>query len=194
MSETGVPWRRGSYDAALVQHATRELLAAIGEDPNREGLAGTPDRVGRAYAEIFAGLNEDPARYLETTFDVGASDLVIVRDIEFYSMCEHHLLPFFGTVSVAYLPRDGKVTGLSKLARCVDGFARRPQVQERLTSQVAEAMDSALQPRGVGVIARGEHMCMTMRGVRKTGSQTVTVSFLGELDSPERRREVLALI
>ncbi len=184
---------QGSYDPALVQHAVRQLLAAIGEDPERDGLVETPDRVGRAYAEIFGGLGEDPAQHLSKTFEVDTDDLVVVKDIEFASMCEHHLMPFFGTVSVAYLPSGGRVTGLSKLARCVDGYARRPQIQERLTQQIATALESALSPVGVAVKVKAEHMCMTMRGVRKYGSETVTVSFRGELDNPSKRQEVLAL-
>ena len=184
----------GAYDAALVQHAVRQLLAAIGEDPAREGLEETPQRVARSFAEIFAGLEEDPASHLDKTFKVGTDDLVLVKDIEFYSMCEHHLLPFFGRISVAYLPRGGRVTGLSKLARCVEGYARRPQVQERLTHQVAQALEEKLRPLGVAVIAEAEHMCMTMRGVRKSGSKTVTVAFLGELAEGDARREVLSLL
>lgn len=182
------------YDPALVQHATRQLLAAIGEDPSRNGLQETPQRVARSYAEIFGGLNEDPAEHLQKTFEVETDGLVVVKDIEFYSMCEHHLLPFFGTVGVAYLPSGGQVTGLSKLARCVDGFARRPQVQERLTMQIAEAVQSALTPSGAAVVVKAEHMCMTMRGVRKSGSQTVTAHFTGVLDEPANRNEVLALL
>ena len=182
------------YDPALVQHATRQLLAAIGEGPSRNGLQETPQRVARSYAEIFGGLNEDPAAHLQKTFEVDTDGLVVVKDIEFYSMCEHHLLPFFGTVGVAYLPSGGQVTGLSKLARCVDGFARRPQVQERLTMQIAEAVQSALTPSGAAVVVKAEHMCMTMRGVRKSGSQTVTAHFTGVLDEPANRNEVLALL
>ena len=182
------------YDPALVQHATRQLLAAIGEDPSRNGLQETPQRVARSYAEIFGGLNEDPAAHLQKTFEVDTDGLVVVKDIEFYSMCEHHLLAFFGTVGVAYLPSGGQVTGLSKLARCVDGFARRPQVQERLTMQIAEAVQSALTPSGAAVVVKAEHMCMTMRGVRKSGSQTVTAHFTGVLDEPANRNEVLALL
>ena len=182
------------YDPALVQHATKQLLAAIGEDPSRDGLQETPQRVARSYAEIFGGLNEDPAAHLQKTFEVETDGLVVVKDIEFYSMCEHHLLPFFGTVGIAYLPSRGQVTGLSKLARCVDGFARRPQVQERLTMQIVEAVQSALAPSGVAVVVRAEHMCMTMRGVSKSGSETVTAHFTGDLDEPANRGEVLALL
>ena len=144
------------YAPVFVQDATRQLLDAIGEDPSRNGLQETPQRVARSYAEIFGGLNEDPAAHLQKTFEVDTDGLVVVKDIEFYSMCEHHLLPFFGTVGVAYLPSGGQVTGLSKLSRCVDGFARRPQVQERLTMQIAEAVQAALTPPGAaGVVKAG---------------------------------------
>ncbi|WP_099332406.1 GTP cyclohydrolase I FolE [Actinomyces minihominis] len=183
-----------NFDAALVQHAIRQLLSGVGEDPTRDGLVETPERVARSFAELFSGLGEDPSKHLEKTFEVDADGLVIVKDIEFFSMCEHHLLPFFGTVSVAYLPAGGRVTGLSKLARCVEGFARRPQVQERLTRQVAEAVEAALAPRGVAVIIRAEHMCMTMRGVSKGGSETVTTHYSGELRETGRRQEVLELL
>ena len=194
MASSQVGGSSSPYDPALVQHATRQLLAAIGEDPSRNGLQETPQRVARSYAEIFGGLNEDPAEHLQKTFEGETEGLVVVKDIEFYSMCEHHLLPFFGTVGVAYLPGGGQVTGLSKLARCVDGFARRPQVQERLTMQIAEAVQSALAPSGAAVVVKAEHMCMTMRGVRKSGSQTVTAHFTGVLDEPANRNEVLALL
>ncbi len=194
MASSQVGGSSSPYDPALVQHATRQLLAAIGEDPSRNGLQETPQRVARSYAEIFGGLNEDPAEHLQKTFEVETDGLVVVKDIEFYSMCEQHLLPFFGTVGVAYLPGGGQVTGLSKLARCVDGFARRPQVQERLTMQIAEAVQSALAPSGAAVVVKAEHMCMTMRGVRKSGSQTVTAHFTGVLDEPANRNEVLALL
>ena len=194
MASSQVGGSSSPYDPALVQHATRQLLAAIGEDPSRNGLEETPQRVARSYAEIFGGLNEDPAEHLQKTFEVETDGLVVVKDIEFYSMCEHHLLPFFGTVGDAYLPSGGQVTGLSKLARCVDGFARRPQVQERLTMQIAEAVQSALAPSGAAVVVKAEHMCMTMRGVRKSGSQTVTAHFTGVLDEPANRNEVLALL
>ena len=194
MASSQVGGSSSPYDPALVQHATRQLLAAIGEDPSRNGLQETPQRVARSYAEIFGGLNEDPAEHLQKTFEVETDGLVVVKDIEFYSMCEHHLLPFFGTVGVAYLPSGGQVTGLSKLARCVDGFARRPQVQERLTMQIAEAVQSALAPSGAAVAVKAEHMCMTMRGVRKSGSQTATAHFTGVLDEPANRNEVLALL
>ena len=183
----------GAYDAPLVKHAVRQLLAAIGEDPEREGLVDTPDRVVRSYAEIFGGSHTDPEEHLRTTFQVDTDDLVIVKDIEFHSMCEHHLLPFFGTVSIAYLPRNGVVTGLSKLARCVECYARRAQVQERLTKQISEALSNALDPLGTAVVVQAEHMCMTMRGVRKTGALTVTSRFTGDLQEAANKREVLEL-
>lgn len=181
------------YDAAGVAKATRDLLIAMGEDPNREGLQETPERVARSYAEIFGGLGTDPKAHLQKTFDVGTDDLVVVKDIEFTSMCEHHLLPFRGVVHVAYLPEGGKVTGLSKLARSVDGYARRPQVQERLTGQIADALEEVLDARGVAVMVKAEHMCMTIRGVKKSGALTVTASFRGELEGPDARRDVLEL-
>lgn len=184
---------RNAYDAERVEKATRDLLIAIGEDPDREGLVETPARVARSFAEIFGGLDTDPKAHLLKTFNVETEDLVVVKDIEFTSMCEHHLLPFRGVVHVAYLPKKGKVTGLSKLARCVDGYARRPQVQERLTSQIADALEEVLDAAGVGVVIEAEHMCMTIRGVKKSGALTATSSFRGELDDPERRRDVLTL-
>lgn len=183
-----------SYDADAVRSATSKVLSAIGDDPARDGLIETPDRVARSLAEIFGGLNEDPSEHLKKTFHVDTDELVIVKDIAFYSMCEHHLLPFFGRVHVAYLPAGGRITGLSKLARCVDGYARRPQVQERLTGQIASAIDATLAPLGVGVIVEAEHMCMTMRGVHKERSITMTTTFRGVLAEPARKQEVLALI
>lgn len=183
-----------SYDQQAVRQATEQLLAAIGDDPAREGLLETADRVARSYAEIFGGLQEDPSKHLKKTFHVESEELVLVKDISFYSMCEHHLLPFFGRVHIAYIPTDGVITGLSKLARCVDGFARRPQVQERLTAQIADAVQSVLNPSGVAVIVEAEHMCMTMRGVRNEHPMTVTSTFRGELELPARRQEVLSLV
>ncbi len=181
------------YDEALLRHAVRTLLKAVGEDPDRDGLVETPERVARAYKEIFAGLDTDPKKHLEKTFEVDTDDLVVVRSIEFHSICEHHLLPFFGRVDIAYLPRGGRVTGLSKLARCVEGYARRPQIQERLTKQIGVALEEVLAPRGVAVRITAEHLCMTMRGVHKTGAQTVTTHFSGLLEEPIRRQEVLTL-
>ena len=169
-----------SVERARIEAAVREILAAIGEDPDRDGLLDTPARVARMYAETCAGLHEDPARHLKVTFDAGHDEMIMVRDIALYSMCEHHLVPFFGTAHVAYIPNtDGRVTGLSKLARLVDGFARRPQVQERLTTQVADAIEATLAPRGVLVVVEAEHMCMAMRGIRKAGASTVTSAVRG---------------
>jgi GTP cyclohydrolase IA len=169
-----------SVDHGRIEAAVREILAAIGEDPDREGVADTPARVARMYAETCAGLHEDPQRHLKVTFDAGHDEMIMVRDISLYSLCEHHLVPFFGKAHVAYIPNtDGRVTGLSKLARLVDGFARRPQVQERLTTQVADAIEQTLAPRGVLVVVEAEHMCMAMRGIRKTGSSTVTSAVRG---------------
>lgn len=181
------------YDADGVAAATRDLLVAIGEDPDREGLRDTPDRVARSLAELLGGLEVDPRDHLHKTFHVDTSELVAVKDIEFTSMCEHHLLPFRGVVHVAYLPEGGRVTGLSKLARCVDDYARRPQVQERLTAQIAEALAEVLDARGVAVVVEAEHLCMTVRGVKKTGATTVTTAFLGDLNHPDKRGEVLEL-
>lgn len=167
-------------DQDRIAAAIAEILAAIGEDPNRDGLRETPQRVARMYAETCAGLHEDPSRHLATTFEANHDEMVMVRDIPLYSMCEHHLVPFYGSAHVAYIPnRSGRVTGLSKIARLVDGFAKRPQVQERLTSQVAEALETTLAPRGVLVVVEAEHLCMSMRGVRKPGSSTVTSAVTG---------------
>jgi GTP cyclohydrolase I len=167
-------------DTARVERAVRELLLAVGEDPDRDGLRATPARVGRLYAEVMGGIHEDPARHLEVTFEADHDEMVMVRDIPLYSLCEHHLLPWLGSAHVAYIPNeDGRVTGLSKLARVVDGFSRRPQVQERLTTQVADAIEGALAPRGVLVVVEAEHLCMSMRGVRKPGTLTVTSAVRG---------------
>ncbi|MEB2528143.1 GTP cyclohydrolase I FolE, partial [Kocuria rosea] len=164
-------------------------------DPDRDGLQGTPGRVARAYAEMFAGLHQDPAEILGTTFDIGHSEMVLVKDIPFYSTCEHHLVPFHGHAHVGYIPgHDGMVTGLSKLARLVDLFARRPQVQERLTTQVVEAIVEHLQPAGVIVVVECEHLCMSMRGVRKPGAKTVTSAVRGQLREPATRAEAMSLI
>ncbi|MFN8052831.1 MAG: GTP cyclohydrolase I FolE [Acidimicrobiales bacterium] len=167
-------------DLPRIEAAVREILAAVGEDPDRDGLRDTPARVARMYAETCAGLSEDPARHLKVTFDADHDEMILVRDVPFYSMCEHHLVPFFGHAHVAYIPSEnGRITGLSKLARLVDGFAKRPQVQERLTTQVANAMELALEPRGIVVVIEAEHLCMGMRGVRKPGSTTVTSAVRG---------------
>jgi GTP cyclohydrolase I len=182
-------------DLERASAAVRELLLAIGEDPDRDGLRDTPDRVARSYAEIFRGLREDPEDVLSTTFDLGHDEMVLVKDIEVYSTCEHHLVPFHGVAHVGYIPsRDGRITGLSKIARLVDVYAKRPQVQERLTTQVADAMVRALQPRGVIVVIECEHLCMSMRGVRKPGARTVTSAVRGGLREPATRAEVMSLI
>ncbi len=175
--------------------AVRELLIAVGEDPDREGLRETPARVARAYAEVFAGLDASAADVLATTFDIDHTELIIVRDIEVYSTCEHHLVPFHGVAHVGYIPaEDGKVTGLSKIARLVDIFARRPQVQERLTSQVADALVDYLGVQGAIVVVECEHLCMSMRGVRKPGSRTITSAVRGQLRSPATRAEAMSLL
>ncbi|GIG27748.1 GTP cyclohydrolase I FolE [Cellulomonas marina] len=185
----------GEYDAARAEAAVRELLAAVGEDPDREGLRDTPARVARAYREIFAGLYMDPREALTTTFDIGHQEMVLVRDIEVYSTCEHHLVPFHGVAHVGYIPgQDGRVTGLSKLARLVDVYARRPQVQERLTAQVADALVDILDPSGVIVVVECEHLCMSMRGVRKPGSRTMTSAVRGQLRDPATRAEAMSLV
>ncbi len=185
----------GEYDEARATAAIREFLIAVGEDPDREGLLDTPARVARAYREIFAGLRMSPADVLTTTFDLGHEEMVLVKDIEVYSTCEHHLVPFHGVAHVGYIPsEDGRITGLSKLARLVDVFARRPQVQERLTSQVADALVEQLKPRGVIVVIECEHLCMSMRGVRKPGSRTVTSAVRGQMRSTATRAEAMSLI
>jgi GTP cyclohydrolase I len=182
-------------DVARVELAVRDFLLAIGEDPDRPGLADTPRRVARAATEMYGGLHEDPLSVLGTTFDLGHEELIIVKDIPFYSTCEHHLVPFHGVAHVGYIPAaEGHVAGLSKLARLVDAFARRPQVQERLTTQVVEALVSVLRPLGAIVVVECEHLCMSMRGVRKPGSKTVTSAVRGELRLPAARAEALSLI
>jgi GTP cyclohydrolase I len=182
-------------DTARIEHAVTELLLAIGENPTRDGLVNTPARVARAYQEIFAGIHTDPAEVLTTNFDLGHEELVLVKGIEFHSVCEHHLLPFFGLAHVAYLPGyGGKITGLSKLARVVDLFAKRPQVQERLTTQIADAIEDRLQPAGVVVILEAQHLCMSMRGIKKTSAITVTSTARGSLKEEPARSEVMNLI
>jgi GTP cyclohydrolase I len=183
-------------DQARAEAAVRELLIAIGDDPDRDGLRATPARVARSYVEIFAGLHTDPDEVLETTFDENHDELVLVKDIPLYSTCEHHLVPWHGRAAVGYIPgEDGRITGLSKLARVVDLYARRPQVQERLTSQVADAVLKRLSPRGVIVVVEAEHLCMAMRGVRKPGSVTMTSAVRGVFkDDPRTRAEALGLI
>jgi GTP cyclohydrolase I len=167
-------------DQPRIEAAVREILAAIGEDPERDGLQKTPARVARMYAEICAGLHQNPDQHLLTTFEAEHDEMVLVRDIPMYSLCEHHLAPFIGKAHVAYIPgTDGRVIGLSKFARLVDGYARRPQVQERLTSQIADAMQNSLDPKGVMVVIEAEHLCMSMRGVKQAGSTTVTSAVRG---------------
>ncbi|GIG35387.1 GTP cyclohydrolase I FolE [Cellulomonas pakistanensis] len=183
------------YDAARAEAAVRELLLAVGEDPDREGLRDTPARVARAYQEIFAGLRQDPHDVLSATFDIGHEEMVLVKDIEVYSTCEHHLVPFHGVAHIGYIPGEsGKVTGLSKLARLVDVYARRPQVQERMTGEIADALVEVLQPRGVLVVVECEHLCMSMRGVRKPGSRTVTSAVRGQMRDAATRAEAMSLV
>jgi GTP cyclohydrolase IA len=186
----------GDIDLPRAEAAVRELLIAIGEDPDREGLRATPERVARSYTEMFAGLHVDPDSVLQTTFDENHDELVLVKDIALYSTCEHHLVPWHGTAAVGYIPGvDGRITGLSKLARLVDLYAKRPQVQERLTSQVADAVVTKLAPRGVIVVVEAEHLCMAMRGIRKPGSRTVTSAVRGLMQSdPRSRSEAMSLI
>ena len=185
----------GVYDHARVEAAVRELLIGVGEDPDREGLRDTPARVARAYAEVFIGLRQTPKDVLTTTFDLGHDEMILVKDIELYSTCEHHLVPFHGVAHVGYIPgKDGRITGLSKLARLVDVFARRPQVQERLTSQVADALVDFLKPRGAIVVIECVHLCMSMRGVHKPGSRTVTSAVRGQMRDPATRSEAMSLV
>ena len=181
------------YDQERAERAVKELLLALGEDPNRDGLQDTPARVARAFAENFAGLWQAPEEVLTTTFDIGHEELVIVKDIEVFSHCEHHLTPFHGVAHVGYIP-SGQITGLSKIARLVDLFARRPQVQERMTTQIADALVEILKPAGVIVIVECEHLCMSMRGVRKAEARTVTSAVRGILRDPATRAEAISLI
>lgn len=182
-------------DQPRIAAAIREILLAIGEDPDRDGLVLTPQRVARAYAEMFAGVGQEPDAILATTFDIQHEEMVLVKDIEVWSTCEHHLLPFHGFAHVAYIPsKEGKVTGLSKLARLVDLYARRPQVQERLTGEVVDALVHHLRPQGAMVVIECEHQCMTMRGVRKPGSKTVTSAVRGVMAHPATRAEAMSLI
>ena len=183
-------------DQPRIAAAVREILEAIGEDPARDGLLDTPARVARMYAEVCSGLHEEPAKHLSTTFEAGHDEMVMVRDIPLYSLCEHHLIPFLGKAHVAYIPNDnGRVTGLSKLARLVDGYAKRPQVQERLTRQIADTIEAELQPQGVLVVIEAEHLCMSMRGVRKAGASTVTSSVTGTFrDSVATRAEAMRFL
>jgi len=183
-------------DLERIARAVREILEAVGEDPDRDGLVRTPERVAKMYGEVLAGLHEDPAEHLSVTFEAGHNEMVMVKDIPIYSLCEHHLVPFHGHAHIAYIPgTDGRITGLSKLARVVDGFARRPQVQERLTTQVADALAEALDPRGVLVVIEAEHLCMGMRGVRKPGAITVTSAVRGIFkENASTRAEAMGLI
>lgn len=183
------------FDLDAATRAVHDLLVAIGEDPGRDGLRDTPARVARAYAEMFRGLRMSADDVLATTFDIGHDELVLVKDIELYSTCEHHLVPFHGVAHIGYIPNDnGRVTGLSKLARLVDVFAKRPQVQERLTTQIADSIMRILEPRGAIVVLEAEHLCMSMRGVRKPGARTVTSAVRGQLRDPATRAEAMSLI
>ena len=200
MTDPVVPGSTGTavnraYDQGRAEAAVRELLLAVGENPDRDGLRETPARVARMYGELFAGLWQTPEDVLTTTFDLGHDEMVMVRDILVYSQCEHHLVPFFGVAHVGYIPsEDGRITGLSKLARLVDVFAKRPQVQERLTTQVADSLVRLLEPRGAIVVIECEHLCMSMRGVRKPGAKTVTSAVRGQLRDPATRAEAMSLI
>ena len=187
---------RSKVDRPRIERAVREILLAIGEDPERDGLLATPHRVAKMYEEIFAGLGEDPGEHLSVVFEADHDEMVMVKEIPVYSVCEHHLVPWFGRAHVAYIPNDdGRITGLSKLARLVDGFSRRPQVQERLTTQVADRIEAVLAPRGVLVVVEAEHLCMSMRGVRKPGTVTVTSAVRGLMrDSAAARSEAMSFI
>ena len=183
------------FDSARAEAAVRELLIAVGEDPDRDGLRETPARVSRAYQELFAGMRMSADEVLTTTFDLGHDEMVLVRDIELWSMCEHHLVPFTGAAHIGYIPNDqGQITGLSKLARLVDVYARRPQVQERLTTQIADSLMRILQARGAIVVIEAEHLCMTMRGVHKPGAKTITSAVRGAMHNAATRAEAMSLI
>lgn len=199
VAETGIApaddAARGQVDLARAESAVRELLLALGEDPDRDGLRDTPRRVAKAYAEMFSGLDCDPESILERRFEIAHDELILVHDIEVFSVCEHHLLPFHGVAHVGYIPaKGGQVTGLSKLARLVDCFARRPQVQERLTTQIADALVHYLDAQGVIVVVEAEHLCMSMRGVKKPGSRTTTSAVRGVLRRDATRAEAMSLI
>ena len=182
-------------DRERIENAVREILIAVGEDPDREGLLETPSRVARMYEEIFSGLETDPEKFLKVFSEEKNDEMVVVRDIPLYSMCEHHLLPFVGKAHIVYIPREGKVIGLSKLARIVDCFARRPQIQERLTSQIADFLMDRLEPHGVAVVIEAEHLCMTMRGARAAGAKTKTSALRGVMKSDARTRaEAMSLL
>ncbi|MEV6329693.1 GTP cyclohydrolase I FolE [Streptomyces sp. NPDC051909] len=185
----------GEFDEKRAESAVRELLIAVGEDPDREGLQQTPARVARAYRELLSGMWQEPEDVLTTTFDLGHDEMVLVKDIELVSFCEHHLLPFHGVAHVGYIPAEsGKITGLSKLARLVDVFARRPQVQERLTTQIADSLMKILDARGAIVVIEAEHMCMSLRGIRKPGAKTTTSAVRGQLRDATTRAEAMSLI
>ncbi|MGW3524425.1 GTP cyclohydrolase I FolE [Streptomyces olivaceus] len=185
----------GEFDEKRAENAVRELLIAVGEDPDREGLRETPARVARAYRELLAGNTQEPENVLTTTFDIGHDEMVLVKDIEIVSLCEHHMLPFHGVAHIGYIPAEsGKITGLSKLARLVEVFARRLQVQERLTTQVADSLVKILEARGVIVVIEAEHMCMSVRGVRKPGAKTTTSAVRGQLRDATTRAEAMSLI
>jgi GTP cyclohydrolase I len=189
------PEQRTAYDAKRIENAIREILLAIGEDPDRDGLRDTPKRVAKAYKEIFSGLYQKPEEVLSTTFDLNHHELVLVRDIQVYSVCEHHLLPFFGVATLGYIPNEtGRITGLSKLARLVDVYAKRPQVQERLTAQIADSLMRILEPKGVIVSIECEHLCMSMRGVAKTHAKTLTTVTRGILTETELKHLTLQLL
>ena len=185
-----------AVDVERVRAAVSEILIAIGEDVDRDGLVNTPNRVANMYEELFSGLHDDPARHLEVTFAAEHDEMVMVRDIPFASLCEHHLVPFLGKAHVAYIPaEDGRITGLSKLARLVDGYARRLQVQERMTTEIADAIDKVLAPRGVLVVIEAEHLCMSMRGVKKPGTLTITSAVRGLFrDDPRTRAEAMEFV
>jgi GTP cyclohydrolase I len=183
------PIRSRSVDKERIERAVTEILVAIGEDLDRDGLRETPERVANMYSEIFSGVGRDPKDELDVVFELGHDEMIMVRDIPLYSLCEHHLVPFIGKAHVAYIPnRSGQITGLSKLARLVDTLSKRPQVQERLTTQIADAIEDALDPRGVFVVIEAEHLCMSMRGVRKPGSTTVTSAVRGQFRKSEATR------
>ncbi len=182
-------------DKKKIEQGVRLILEGIGEDLTREGLVDTPERVARSMEEIFSGINQDPTELFKVTFDVDSHDIVVVKDIPFYSMCEHHLLPFFGTVHIGYIPSaNGKVCGLSKLARCVEVYARRPQIQERMTQEIVQAIQDGIGAQGVIVVVEAEHLCMSMRGVSKAGAKTRTIKTLGSLNDKDARKEALSLL
>lgn len=195
-SNGGMTAESSGVDLDRIEAAVHEILIAIGEDPERDGLRGTPGRVARMYAEVFSGLWEDPGDHLKVVFEANHDEMVMVKDIPIYSLCEHHLVPWFGQAHVAYIPNeDGRITGLSKLARLVDGFSKRPQVQERLTTEVADCIQRVLEPRGVLVVVEAEHLCMAMRGVRKPGATTVTSAVRGLMrDSVAARNEAMSFV